>query len=614
MVGSGGERASLAAMTRPDASPRRWWTGNRWIIGLAVAALAPLLIAAFSLSGRSYATVLDLAMTELRVRNVGTRHTPLIGLPGRIGHFPDQGSHPGPLSFYLLAVGYRLFGSDGMALLLGGILVNAAAVLAALYLAFRHGGWRTSLVAALAVLGVVNGLGIGVFTQPWNPYLPVLSWLVVLLCCWWVAAGDAWMLVPLVFFGSLCAQTHVPYLMLCAALCAAAFAVTIARHRARLAAVRRPLLVALAAGAVLWLPPVIDQLVNRPGNIRMLARHFLTPSEAPVGWGRGARMQLAALNIEDALTASRQLGGIEMLAGQRSTWPGLLLVLIWAGCAGIAWRYGLRSLLWLHGVLALTVVLQWMSMSRIFGEVWFYLTLWSWATTVVIALACAWTLWSAARHRFGFGERARAAVAVAGIAALLAGSVAAGAEATSAEVPEPQLSEPLAHVIGPTIAALRAEPGGLRGPYLVTWADPLNFGSQGFGLVNSLHAHGVGVGVDPPFRVPLTPELVLPHDRAVAEIHLAVGSAIATRAALPGYRVIAEFDRRTPAEAARYAELRAQVIRDLGAAGRDDLVPLVDTNLFGIQLDPRLPWNVELAVGQMLRIGQPVAVLVGPVR
>jgi hypothetical protein len=56
--------------------------------------------------------VLDLAMTEFRVRDVGGGDTPLIGLPGRIGVFPDQGSHPGPLSFYLLAPVYRLAGSS----------------------------------------------------------------------------------------------------------------------------------------------------------------------------------------------------------------------------------------------------------------------------------------------------------------------------------------------------------------------------------------------------------------------------------------------------------------------------------------------------------------------
>ena len=76
----------------------------------------PLIVAVVVLSQRRWFPVLDLAMTEFRVRDVGGRYTPLIGLPGRIGTFPDQGSHPGPLSFWLIAPGYRLFGSSAWAM------------------------------------------------------------------------------------------------------------------------------------------------------------------------------------------------------------------------------------------------------------------------------------------------------------------------------------------------------------------------------------------------------------------------------------------------------------------------------------------------------------------
>ena len=42
----------------------------------------PLIVAAIALRGERWYPVLDLAMTEFRVRDVGTSHTPLIGLPG----------------------------------------------------------------------------------------------------------------------------------------------------------------------------------------------------------------------------------------------------------------------------------------------------------------------------------------------------------------------------------------------------------------------------------------------------------------------------------------------------------------------------------------------------
>jgi hypothetical protein len=37
--------------------------------------------------------------------------TSLIGLSGRIGEYPAQGSHPSPLSFFLLAPAYWALGS-----------------------------------------------------------------------------------------------------------------------------------------------------------------------------------------------------------------------------------------------------------------------------------------------------------------------------------------------------------------------------------------------------------------------------------------------------------------------------------------------------------------------
>jgi hypothetical protein len=67
-------------------------------------AVATLLLAPFAVAGAwlyvhdHFAPLFDLALTELRVRDVGTINTPLIGLPGRLGRSASA-SHPGPLSF-----------------------------------------------------------------------------------------------------------------------------------------------------------------------------------------------------------------------------------------------------------------------------------------------------------------------------------------------------------------------------------------------------------------------------------------------------------------------------------------------------------------------------------
>ena len=194
-----------------------WW--------LRAAVAVPFVVALIALSRTHWSPVLDLAMTELRVRDVLGRHSPLIGLPGRIGNFPDQGSHPGPLSFYLLAPVYRLFGSSSFGLEAGAAVINVAAAWTALLVAQRRGGRRLLLGVSATLMVAMAWFGASILTQPWNPYLPLVSFIVALLATWAVLDGDHMMLIPLVISSSLCAQTHVPYLSLCVALCLLAFGV-----------------------------------------------------------------------------------------------------------------------------------------------------------------------------------------------------------------------------------------------------------------------------------------------------------------------------------------------------------------------------------------------------
>ena len=61
------------------------------LIVATVVVAAPLLSALADLARSSWFPVLDLAMTEFRVRDTFGGDTPLIGLPGRIGEYPNQG-------------------------------------------------------------------------------------------------------------------------------------------------------------------------------------------------------------------------------------------------------------------------------------------------------------------------------------------------------------------------------------------------------------------------------------------------------------------------------------------------------------------------------------------
>lgn len=601
----------------------RAWPIHRVQAALWGLLAVPFVIAAIRLIGRHYHPVLDLAMTEFRVRDVGGGHTPLIGLPGRIGVFPDQGSHPGPLSFYLLAPTYRLAGSSAWGLLAGMIVLNLVAVGLALWLARRRGGPAFAVVIAAVLVLVVRGYGFDVVTQPWNPYLPLLFWLVVLLATWGVLDGDRRMVIVVAAVGSLCAQTHLPYLGLVlgmAGLCTLVLLWEAYRHPVERNEVARALGTAVVVALVLWSPPIADQLTRSPGNLRMIASYFRHPPEEPVGYGTGVRLLLRHLDVFRLVRGGFGSDGFVTRAGfdlTGSVLPGLLVLVVWLACVGIAWRLHHRLLVRLHAVIAWALVLGTFSMSRIFGKVWYYLTLWAWTTTTLLAVSVVWTLAVAVRH--WWPDRAgtvRRAIVVIGTAVTVASWGALTVEAFGARAPEQYLSDTLGELVDPTADALTAGLGdavGRDGRYLVTWNDARYFGSQGYGLVNELERRGFDVGVPNTWRVPVTKQRVIADADADAEVRLATGFYIDQVAALPGAELVVEYDPRDTGERAEYDTLERELTEGLTAAGLDDLVPLIESNLFGVQVDPRVPPELQSKVNRMLELGTPTAVFVVPV-
>jgi hypothetical protein len=496
--------------------------------------------------------------------------------------------------------------------------VNVAAFAASVALAFRKGGWRLAGTVALWLAIVIRGYGTLVLTQPWNPYLPLAAWTVVLLAAWMVADGDHPVLVPLVVAGTLCAQTHVPYLVLCVGLFAGALLACVRRCGWR--AVRTSLSWSLGIGVVLWLPPLVDQAIHSPGNISMLKEHFTNTAEQPIGVGAGLRLLFRHLDIVSALTSQRGNGGFVAAASEanRSIVVGACVALLWVGCVVLAWRMRHRSLVTLHGVLGFTVLLETLSMVRIFGKVWYYLTLWAWSVTVAIVMACCATLWCWWSRRMPQRSQrdGRRLAVVASVVAVVCTAVSVGG-AVSAQVPEHRLSEALGQLVAPTVDAVRARTGaatkGSDGRYLVSWSDAFFFGSEAYGLVNELERAGLHVGVDHPFAVPVTFHRVIDPAQATAEIHFASGQYIDQTLAMPGQVEVVHIDPRTPAERTEFEGLRSSVIDGLTALGLSDLVKWVDVNLFGAAVDGRVPLDLRLKMSRMLDIGEPIAVFIGPV-
>jgi hypothetical protein len=590
---------------------------DRAVIGLCVVGVAlPLVVAVIALAQRRWYPVLDLAMTEFRVRDGGSRQTPLIGLPGRIGSLPDQGSHPGPLSFWLLTPGYRLFGSSAWALEAATVTISLIWISLAVWIGNRQlGRAGIALVAAVIAL-LVRGFGLSVVTQPWNPYMPLLAWLVILLATWAVFDGDHLMLLPLVAAASFAAQTHIPYLLMSGGLGLAAVAVVMVRwwrSRADENSERIPRTVVWTVGAfvVLWLGPLADFLRRDPNNIKRLIDHFGSPDEEPIGLTAGFRLMLRHLDGFGGF--AKLLVGQErfLLEGKNpdgAIWPGVIVLVLWVAAIAAAWTLRHTRLLRLHGVLAVTLLLTVMSMSRIFGQRWFYLTLWAWVTTTLILVATAWSAVAWLRSRAtdsSLYRTERIAVAGFGLAGVITVSMVIVAPST--DHPEEYLGDTLGVLVAPTAAAL--DPNGT---YVVEWEDAYFFGSQAFGLVNELERSGYDVGTYEFWRVPITDSRTKAIGAVDAEIVFVTGDFIEEWRARPDAEEIAFTDPRSAEELAEYEQLRDSLIADLEADGLDELVVLVDTNLFGLNIDQRISPEAQTISSRMIRLGQGTAVFLAP--
>ncbi len=192
---------------RPGFRARAWAAMPRDPVLLVAAALllVPALAAMYSARVHPWYPTNDWALIELQVRDVFTSDTPLLGAWSRFNW-----RHPGPLSFYLLALPYRLAPPD-RGLLFATTVVNFGFVASYAWVALRQPRWR-ALVALGGLALLQRGLGIEGLTDPWNPTTPIIPFaLYVLLCVDLATARRRWTLPAIAFVASLVVQSHIGF-------------------------------------------------------------------------------------------------------------------------------------------------------------------------------------------------------------------------------------------------------------------------------------------------------------------------------------------------------------------------------------------------------------------
>ncbi len=424
----------------------------------------------------------DQAMELLRMHDVGTSHTPLLGPYSRFGW-----DHPGPLLFWFGAPALRLAGPVGVMVLVS--IANMAAVVGTAWAARRLAGDRLALVVVAATAVLVHSHGAAKLVDPWNPWVTVLPLLCFLWCVPLAASRDhLGALVLAVVTGSFVAQSHLGNVPVVGAAAVVGLAWWALGRRGSGRPAPRAASVALVVGltAAAWSGPLVDQVTSSPGNLRALAEFALDSPEEPVPLG------------ESLGAAARELGFVPAWIGaEEGVWPvspapiWTLLVLPALLLIGVVPAVRRRlgtgpGRRWLVGYVLVVYAAAAFAVTRTTGGLIPYVLRWTWpvalvAATVALLPALEWL-------ELQRGTTPRRIRAVAMTAAVAVAAIASGAttiDGLRAPV------EPSPH----TDASARELAAELRevlpeGTYGLQWYDVRSFSAVSIGVGANLVRHG----------------------------------------------------------------------------------------------------------------------------
>lgn len=217
-----------------------------------------------------------------------------LGVYSRFG-----GSHLGPMFFYWLVPFYLLLGQSASAMSSGVLALHLCSVVLALVIlimAFRRHRCRMIVVASILLAGYLRLIPLD---SIWNPDVLALPFCLFLFAAALLGTGHI-PAMPLVFLtGSFCIQTHFGT-GLCIGSVALVSMVLFARARATVEAVRirslRPW-IAWTTVVVLavWLPPLLEEIQNSPGNLWQFFR-YVWHSSSDMGWFESAELLVAKIS------------------------------------------------------------------------------------------------------------------------------------------------------------------------------------------------------------------------------------------------------------------------------------------------------------------------------
>lgn len=517
---------------------------RKLIVGVALLPIAAVIIVR---ARADLHLIGDLSAIDVRARDVAHGHPALVGVFSRFGW-----QHPGPFLFYWLAPFTVLSGGHAWGAVVGGALLQGAAVVVVARLTWKTGDVLWLLAGMVSMLFALVALGDDGITVPWNPYIAAAWFVTVVWLTWAIVNGRTalagWWFVA----ASIVIQSHVGFAPV-VALCGVWVTVwLVIAHRRR--AWERPSIVSMVLGALIWVPVAIDQLADT-GNLHSIARWAVRSSEPTVGVRAATGMVAASFRVLPDWLVGR--AHIDVFSGD-VTRASVLFLLVGVAVAVVVGtrssdaKVRTLSLLALSLVLASIVAVAKIS-SGAFPYVMFYVP-----TSAVVLLVAAVV---------GVG-RSRPSLRRPAAIVLAAGLVWSSGVLVRNALDRSAPSDRASHDVDALLAQLPAPDGRV-----LLRSGGTNFSAVHGGLVDEYERRGVDVRVDP-ILGPAFGDRHVADPEEVHRVWYVAESGTDASAALdqPDSRLLASTSPLSVDQSAQLARDREEVRRQLEVAGRTDLV------------------------------------------
>jgi hypothetical protein len=574
----------------------------------------PVVVAIVRAAFADYQPPADWALIELSVRDVGS-HTPLVGPFSRYGW-----NHPGPLLFWVLAVPYRLLGSSSTALLVGAGAINLASIVTIGVHAWRRGRWPLLVLSSLGLALLLSGVGAGFLVDPWNPYLTMLPFALLLWTTWSIVEGEHRWAPLAVLLAAFLAQTHVSYAPMVAVLLGWSIVGLVRHGRATVsptspdeATSRRRWLGAAAVLAVLlFLPVAIEQMTTDPGNVTQIFRHFTDGDREAAGLPAAAEVLGRHLAVPGIWASGHE--PVDAFIGSLapgSWWWALPGLAAFAAATAMAWRRRLWSVLHLQITVGLALAVGFVTISRTTDELFPYLFQWLRPLAMLLWIAAAWTVYRAVdRSWVERLDRVGGPVLVAATAVVTLFTAASPADLLITEGP---VDDAVAAVLPDAIDRTRDD-------RVLIWPTGGCLDWVANGVVLGLERAGVTVLGTEGDAHRYGDHRVYDGTNADATLVVACRDAIDEYGDDERYHHVSTYSSLSPAEEEEFLELRRELRTQAEAMGDDELAGFVDTGALALfatdtgldpelveryaQLQPRYDERIALYVGPPMRVGE----------